>query len=89
MVGDSQALALGACGTLVTAAWRGWGGGGGCLGSVQGSTSLRYFPSPFPVRTKEEAALELFFMPRLGLDPGYIRFQAGRLALSNSLSCSK
>lgn len=84
MVGDSQALALGACGTLVTAAW-----GGGCLGSVQGSTSLRYFPSPFPVRTKEEEALELFFMPRLGLDPGYIKFQAGRLALSNSLSCCK
>lgn len=48
--------------------------------------------SPFPVKTeeqKEQEALELVFMPAGGLDPGHIKFPAGRPGLLNSSLISR
>lgn len=50
---------------------------------------MKYFLLSLPWENKEQEALGLFFMPRAGLDPGHIKFQAGRLGLSDSFSCSK
>lgn len=87
LVGERASFCHGGClWHLVSAAW-GWGElEEAQLRQVAGRlTSTRYFLLFLLGENKRAGGTELFTLPRVGLDPRHIKFQAGRLGLSKFL----